>query len=78
MAPQTNGTPLSESQNASVEGGLPFNLTHGKSGEIAPEERRIYDHIICCNVGAFPVVGLTGQYPALTSPDWLVLLNEYR
>ena len=78
MAPQINGAPSSECQNASVEGGLPFKLVDGESGEIAPEERRIYDHIIYFNFGAFPAAGLTGQYPALKCPDWLVLLNEYR
>ena len=78
MATQSNETPSSESQNASVEGGLPFKLTDGKSGEIAPEERRIYDHIIYCNFGAFPSAGLTGQYPASRIPHWLVSLNGHR
>lgn len=69
MAPQT--PPSSGSQNASVEGGLPFKLTSGELGQIAPEERRIYDHIIYCNFGAFPSAGLTGQYPALEAQiDW--------
>ena len=58
--PQSSG-----SQYAPVEGGLPFKLTSSTLGEIAPEERRVYDHIIYCNFGAFPSAGLTGQYPAL-------------
>ena len=65
MAAQKHGAPSSGSQNTFFEGGLPFKLTNGESGEIAPEERRIYDHIIHCNVGAFPAAGLTGQYPVL-------------
>ena len=67
MVPQTPRS--SGSQNAPVEGGLPFKLTSGALGEIAPEERRIYDHIIYCNFGAFPSAGLTGQYPALEAQN---------
>ena len=78
MAAQHQGAPSSGGQNPFTEGGLPFKLIDGKTGEISPEERRICDHIIYCNFGAFPAAGLTGQYPALKIPDWLVLLNEHR
>lgn len=67
MAAQNLRAPLLESQS-SGEGGLPFKLANGEYGEIAPGERRTYDHIIYCNVGAFSAAGLTGQYPALRSP----------
>ena len=78
MAAHHHGAPSSESQNSFSEGGLPFKLPNGKCGEIAPEERRIYDHIIYCNFGAFPAAGLTGQYPVLRSLNWLASLNGYR
>ena len=67
MAAQTHEAASSGSQNTSFERGLTFKLTDGNTGEITPEERRIYDHIIHCNVGVFPAAGLTGQYTVLRS-----------
>ena len=78
MAAQNHGAPSSGSQNPFFEEGVPFKLTNGKSGEIAPEERRIYDHIIYCNVGVFPAAGLTSKYRVSRSLNWLVSLNGYR
>ena len=63
MAAPNHGAPSSGSQNPFLEGGLTFRLANGDSGEISLEERRIYDHIIYCNIGTFPAAGLTGQSP---------------
>ena len=78
MSAQNHGAPLSGSQNSFLDGGLTFKLANGDSGEISPEERKIYDHIIYCNIGTFPAAGLTGQYPVSRSLNRLMSLNSYR
>lgn len=42
-------------------GGVTFSLRDGTKGIIAPDDRRVYDHIIHVKVGTFPSDGLTGQ-----------------
>ena len=42
-------------------GGVTFSLRDGPKGIIAPDDRRIYDHIIRVKVGTFPPDGLTSQ-----------------
>lgn len=49
-------------------GGVVFSLKDGTKGVIAPEDRRIYNHIIHVKIGHFPSNGLTGQL--------LVLMTE--
>lgn len=42
-------------------GGVTFSLRDGTKGIIAPDDRRMYDHIIRVKIGNFPSEGLTGQ-----------------